>query len=302
MAVVLVAGGTGFIGSHVVRSLIGEHRVIVMSRNPGRPHPNLPGGIEVRRGDVGEPASLPDALAGVDCLVISIQFPNHPVENPRKGYTYEKVDGEGTTRLAEAARKAGVKRLIYLSGAGTREGRTEPWFRAKLKAERAIRESGIPYTIIRPSWIYGPEDRSLNKFATFARLLPFVPVIGDGKGRIRPVFVGDVARAVAESLRHEAALNQTYEIGGPEELSMDEIIRTMLRVMGKRRPLLHSPAWLVKAASLPLQLLPNPPLSPAAVDFVLMEAPVDTTALLRDLPIRLTPLAEGLSYLRPSQE
>jgi len=299
MAVVLVAGGTGFIGSHIVRRLAADgHRVIAMSRSPDRARDRLPEGVELRRGDTTDASTLGPALAGVEVVVATVQFPNHPVENPRRGYTYVKVDGEGTVRLVDAARRAGVRRFIYLSGAGTREGQTKPWFIAKLMAEKAVRESGIPYTVFRPSWVYGPEDRSLNKFATFARVLPFVPVIGSGRTRVQPLHVDDLAAAVAASIANPMAANQTYEIGGPEELTMDEIIRTMLRVMGRRKPLLHAPAGLMKAATWPLQFLPAPPLSPGAVDFVLMEEPVDNTAALRDLEINLTPLAEGLSYLR----
>jgi len=299
MAVVLVAGGTGFIGSRIVRRLAADgHRVIVMSRDPGRARGKVPEGVEIRAGDTTDEASLGPALAGAEVVVNTVQFPNHPVENPRRGYTYIRVDGEGTVRLVGAARRAGVQRFIYLSGAGTREGQTKPWFIAKLMAEKAIRESGIPYTIFRPSWVYGPEDRSLNKFATFARMLPFVPVIGSGRTRVQPLYVGDLAEAVAASLRTESAINQIYEIGGPQEVTMDEIIRTMLRVMGRRKPLLHSPAWLMKLAAWPLQFLPAPPLSPGSVDFVLMEEPVDNTLVLRDLGLTLTSLEQGLSYLR----
>jgi len=299
MAVVLVAGGTGFIGSYITRRLLEHgHQVIVMSRDPERARGRVPDGVAIRGGDTADPASLGPALKGVEVVVATVQFPNHPVENPRRGHTYIKVDGEGTVRLVAGAKAAGVKRFVYLSGAGTREGQTAPWFIAKLMAEKAVRESGIPYTIFRPSWVYGPEDRSLNKFATFARSLPFVPVIGDGRTRVQPIYVDDLARAVAASLATAKAVNRVYELGGPEELTMDEIIRTMLRVMGRRRPLLHGPAGLVKLATLPLQLLPTPPLSPTAVDFVLMEEPVDNTAALRDLGLTLTPLAEGLAYLR----
>ncbi|MFZ5824242.1 MAG: complex I NDUFA9 subunit family protein [Bacillota bacterium] len=299
MAVVLVAGGTGFIGSHIVRELIKQgHRVVAMTRNPERSRSGVPAGVDLRQGDVADAASLERALAGIDAVVAAVQFPNHPVENPRKGYTYVKVDGEGTIRLVEAARKNGVKRFVYLSGAGTREGQTAPWFKAKLMAEQAVRDSGIPFTIFRPSWVYGPEDRSLNKFVTFARWLPFIPVVGDGKTRVQPVFVGDLARAVAASIEMEAAVNQVYEIGGPQALTMDEIIRTMLRALGRNRPLVHHPVWFMKLATIPLQLLPTPPLSPTAVDFVVMEEPVDNSALLRDFKLQLTPLEEGLSYLR----
>jgi len=297
--VVLVAGGSGFIGSYITRRLLADgHRVVVLSRDPERARRRLPPQVELRQGDIADAAALERAMAGVEVVVAAVQFPNHPVENPRKGCTYVKVDGEGTVRLVAAARRAGVQRVVYLSGAGTREGQTQPWFVAKLMAERAIRESGIPYTIFRPSWVYGAEDRSLNKFAAFARMLPFVPVIGDGRTRVQPLYVGDLAEAVSASIGKEEAADQVYEVGGPEELTMDQIIRTMLQVMGRRKPLLHSPAWLMKLATTPLQLLPTPPLSPKAVEFVLMEEPVDNTALLRDLGVRLTPLAEGLSYLR----
>ncbi|MFZ5814880.1 MAG: complex I NDUFA9 subunit family protein [Bacillota bacterium] len=299
MAVVLVAGGAGFIGSYIVRNLLRQgHKVVVISRRPESARGKVPAGAELRQGDVTDAASLDRALTGVDVVINAVQFPNHPVENPRKGYTYMKVDGEGTTRLVEAARKHGVKRFIYLSGAGVREDKTEPWFVAKLLAEKAIQASGIPYTIFRPSWIYGPEDRSLNKFVAFARYLPFIPVIGSGQERIQPVFVGDVAHVVAASVDMPQTANRIYEVGGPQELTMDEIIRTMLRVMGKRRPLIHHPVWFIKLATIPMQLLPNPILSPSAVDFVLQEEKVDTTALVRDFQIRLTPLEEGLSYLR----
>ena len=299
MAVVLVAGGSGFIGSHIVRRLAAKgHRVVVMSRHPERANGRVPAGVSFRTGDVNDADSLRAAMAGVDVVVGAVQFPNHPVEKPSKGYTYVKVDGEGTTRLVQVARAAGVKRFVYIGGAGTREGQTAPWFQGKLMAEKAVRESGIPYTIFRPSWVYGPEDRTLNKFVTFARMLPFIPVIGNGRTKVQPVLVGDLAEVVAASIDMEQAVGKVYEIGGPQELTMDEIIRTMLRVMGKQRPLVHHPRWFMKLVTAPMAVLPEPPLSPAGVDFVLMEEPVDNRALLRDFNIRLTPLAAGLSYLR----
>ena len=164
-----MAGGTGFIGSRVVDELRrrGEHRVRVMTRDPARARAKP--GVEYVRGDVTDAASLEAATRGIDVVVHAVQFPNHPVENPRKGWTYEQVDGAGTERMAAAAAKNGVKRFVYLSGAGARPGRTEPWFRAKERAERAITSSGMEYVILRPSWIYGPDDRSMNKFVSFVK-------------------------------------------------------------------------------------------------------------------------------------
>lgn len=295
MGLTMVAGGTGFLGSQIVKRLLqGGHRVGVLSRNPS----NLAPGVEGRPADVRDQAQLDRALAGVETLVIAVQFPNAPIENPRRGFTYLKIDGEGTERLVRAAQRAGVKRLLYLSGAGAGQGRKEPWFLAKEMAERAVRSSGIPFTIIRPAWVYGPADNSLNKFVTFARLLPFVPVVGNGQSKMQPVYIEDVAEAVARALETPAAVDQTYELGGPAVLTMDEIVRAMLQAMGKRRPLLHSPTGLMKLAAAPLTLLPTPPLSPGAVDFVTQEALVDSSQAVRDLGLRLTPIEEGLRYLR----
>jgi len=298
MSTILVTGGTGFIGSQVVRKLMERgHQVIVMSRNPAKSRESLPAGVEVRPGDVGDQASLRQAMSGVEVVISAVQFPNHPVENPRRGHTYMEVDGHGTSRQVAAAKATGVKHFIYLSGAGTRAGQTYPWFKAKLMAEGAVKSSGIPYTIVQPSWIYGPEDRSLNKFATFARYLPFIPVIGDGKTLVSPVFIQDVAEVIARCVEQPEARNKTYELGGPQQLTMDQIIQTMLKAMGKSRPLVHHPAWFMKIVTAPMAILPTPPLSPSAVDFILMDEPVDNTAVLKDFQIKLTPLAEGLRYL-----
>ncbi|MHB9146691.1 MAG: complex I NDUFA9 subunit family protein [Symbiobacteriia bacterium] len=291
---VLVAGGTGFIGSHIARRLAAEgYQVTALSRRVAGAVKDIP----LARGDVRDPGSLAAALHGIRVLVIAVQFRTAPVEQPRRGHTYLATDGQGTVNLVAAAKQAGVRRFIYISGAGTREGQTAPWFKAKLMAERAVRDSGIPFTIFRPSWVYGPEDKSLNRFVGFARLLPFVPVIGSGRTPVQPLHVDDLAEAVALALKTPAALGQTYDIGGPAALTMDEIIRTMLRVTRRSRALLHAPAWFVKVATAPLTLLPAPPFSPAAVDFVLMDEPVDNGPLQRDLGFTPRPLRGGLAYL-----
>ena len=297
---VLVAGGTGFIGARVVDELLarGGHEIAVMTREPARA-PRRPG-VTYVAGDVSDAASLARATAGIAVVVHAVQFPNHPVENPRRGWTYEKVDGEGTERMVTAAKANGVTRFIYLGGAGTRPGRTEPWFVAKLRAERAVRESGMDWVIIRPSWIYGPDDRSMNKFVQFVKLLPVVPVIGTGQEKVQPVSVFDVARVVAAAVDTPEATNQVFELGVREPITMDEILRTIMRVLGKRKPLLHQPAWLVKIPAAVIQYLPNAPLSPGAVDFITMEASADPTSAERVFGVRMTPLEEGLrAYLKP---
>ena len=296
---VLVAGGTGFIGKRVVDALLakGEHDVLVMTRDPARARPKP--GVEYVQGDVTDPASLEAATRDVDAVVHAVQFPNHPVENPRKGWTYERIDGAGTERMAAAAAKNGVKRFVYLSGAGTRPGRTEPWFRAKERAERAVTSSGMEYVILRPSWIYGPDDRSMNKFVAFVKYLPVVPVIGSGQERVQAAHVEDVAKVAAAAVDEPAATNRVFELGSQQPLAMDEIIRTIMRILGKRKPLVHQPAWFVKIPAAVIQYVPNAPLSPGAVDFITMDERVDPTEAERVFGIQFRPLEAGLrEYLR----
>ncbi|MBI3542533.1 MAG: NAD(P)H-binding protein [Deltaproteobacteria bacterium] len=304
---ILIAGGSGFIGSTIASALWkAERDVAVLSRHPNDARARLAGiEIDYVRGDVREPKSLSKALKGIETIISCVQFPNHPVENPRKGYTYEKIDGEGTRNLVEAAREAGgVKRFIYLSGAGVRQGRPrlahEPWFRAKLMAEHAVIESGVAYTIFRPSWVYGRDDRSLNRFVDFARTMPFVPVIGDGDNRVQPLFIMDLVRYVIAAIDSPRARNRIYELGGPETLSMNEIVRTILKTLGKDKRIVHHPKWFMKLASLPMQALKAPPLSPQAIEFITMEELVDNREALADLELPLTRLADALAtYLTP---
>ncbi|HET9682353.1 MAG TPA: NAD-dependent epimerase/dehydratase family protein [Candidatus Limnocylindrales bacterium] len=297
-----VAGGTGFVGGAIAAELHRRgHRVVVLSHRGAASRGPLPDDVELRRVDVTTGDGVPDALAGLDALVIALAFLNSPIEAPRRGQTFMAVDAAGTERLAAAARSVGVGRLLYLSGAGAAPNARRHWFRAKWRAETAIRESGIPATIIRPTWIYGPRDVSLNRFLGFARLLQVVPMTNLGRQRLAPVFVDDVARLAADSLFEPAAAGQVFEIGGPETLSMREIIGRALRVAGLRRPVVPGPAPLIKLAAQPLRLLPVPPLTPDAVDFINAPATVDLVPLLERMPRRLTPLDEGLaSYLSPS--
>jgi uncharacterized protein YbjT (DUF2867 family) len=298
-SVVAVAGGTGFVGGAIARELASRgHRVVVLTHR--KTSVDSSSTIERRPADVTQPDGLPAVLAGVDALVISLAFRNSPIEAPRRGQTFERVDAGGAVALTSAAKAAGVRRIIYLSGAGAAPDAPRHWFRAKWRAEEAVRASGIPYTIFRPSWIYGPGDRSLNRFLGFARWLPFIPQIGNGRQVVVPVFVDDMGRLVADALETAAADNATIEVGGPETVSMDEVIRTALLVSRRRRPILHSPVALMKVLTAPLTLLPSPPMTPNAIDFVVQSAPVDTGALSRILPRRMTSLREGLAtYLTP---
>lgn len=296
---VAVAGGSGFVGGEIASELHRRgHRVVVLSHRPEAAGERLPDGIEIREADVTLPDGISDALRGVDALVIAIAFPNLPIEDPARGHTFEAVDAGGTEHLVAAAAEHGVRRLVYISGAGAAPDAERHWFRAKWRAETAVRGSGIDFTIIRPTWIFGPRDVSLNRFVGFARALPFVPLSNLGGQRMAPVFVNDVARLAADVLVDDAARNQLFEIGGPEVMPMRDVVRRALRVARIRRPLLPAPAPLVRLAAALLQVLPGRLLTPDAIDFVNQPAVADNRRLLERMPRRLTSLEDGLrTYL-----
>jgi NADH dehydrogenase len=291
---IVVTGGTGFIGRHVVRRLLesGVDDIAVTTRDPGGTDP-FGGRVEFLQAFAGDALSLGRAFTRADVVVHAIQFPNHPVEDPSKGRTYMEVDAAGTEVAVQTARRLGVRRIVYLSGAGAGQGRPQPWFRAKDVAEKAIRESGLEHGVLRPSWIYGPEDHSMNRFVAFCRWLPVVPVIGNGRTPVYPVHVDDVARCVVELVRREDARDKVLEVGGAR-MTMDDVLRTVQEVLGRRRPLLHHPPGLMKLLVLPMQLLPEPMLSPGAIDFITQEVEIDPGPATAYFGFPFRRLADGL--------
>jgi NADH dehydrogenase len=294
---ILVTGGTGLAGSAAVRELARRGKpVAVLSRDAGRVARRFPGlNVEARQGDVRDRESLRAAFEGVEAVVDAVQFPNSPIENKRKGWTFEEIDFKGTVNQVAAAKAASVARYVYLSGAGAAPDAGKHWFVFKWRAEEAVRQSGIPHVVLRATWLYGPEDVSLNRFVGFARRLPFVPTFGDGGQLMQPLFVDDLGRVLADALERSEATDQTLDFGGPERLPMDEVIRTALDVAGVRKTILHQPVFVGKLIGTLAGLLPNQPLTADAIDFITHDAVADNAALERIFRPKLTPLREGLA-------
>jgi NADH dehydrogenase len=298
---ILVSGGTGMVGSAVVAELLkrGEP-VAVLGRDAAKVTRAFAGTVEVREGDVTQPSTLAAAFDSVDVVINAVQFPTSPIEVPRKGWTFEAVDYRGTVNQVEAAKAAGVKRFVYVSGVGAAPDAPKHWFRFKWQAEEHLRQSGLEWVVVRPTWVYGPRDVSLNRLLNFSNFLPFVPMFGDGNQAMQPVFVDDLGRVIAALAVKAEAANQLFEVGGPEVMSMNEVLKAGLAAKGRKRPILHQPMFVGKLAGSILSKLPiTPPLTADAVDFIAESAVADTTNMQRVLVPEMTPLQEGLrTYLR----
>ena len=295
---VALAGGSGFIGRAIARRLVaGGVNVRVLTRHPdsARMRRDLPG-VELIGVDIGLPALLKQALRGADAVVDSIQFDGYPVENPRRGLTFERIDYGGVVALIAAAKQAGVDQFIYVSGAAADANSKHPGFRAKGRAELAIRSSGLTYTIFRPSLLYGPEDKVVNGLAKALRFAPVFGVPGTGQQKVQPVLVDDLAACVMLALSGRGR-NGVYEIGGPDLMTFDEMINVIMEASGHRRPLFHIPEGMIRAAGAVLERLPTPLLSRDAVTFVTADNACNIKPLVDEFKINLTPARVGMAYL-----
>ena len=264
---VLITGGCGFIGKAASRALRenGHDVRLLSSRWSG-----VQNGVPVVRGDVRDPAGLAAAAEGVEGVVLAHQFPNFPIENPKAHQTFREVDAEGTANVIAALKAHGQpKHLVYLSGAAVRDDMAgqHPGIDAKLAAERAVRESGIPWTILRASIVYGPGDHYFSRLADMIASGPVVPVFGDGRALSSPIHIEDLAGAIAAAFDDPRAQDALLDACGPNALSTNATLDLLMQVLGQRRPILHLPVGAMNAVASALERLPEPPLSRGLIAF-----------------------------------
>jgi NADH dehydrogenase len=266
---ILVAGGTGFVGTKVVHALRAEDQPVrVLARNPRDAEKHASWGCEVVEGDMTDAASLRRAAEGCETVIDLVAIISGTPEE------FRRVMIQGTRDLLAAAKKARVERFILMSALGVNE-RTKDltsYYHAKWDEEQAVQASGLDYTIFRPSFIFGGDGGSLPIYIRQVRWSPVVTVIGDGTRRLQPIWVDDVAAYFAKSLSTPAAVNRTFEIGGPDIVTWNELYERIRRVLGKRRATVHMPYGLVRAGAAVVEKLPlDFPLSRDAVTMLEFE-------------------------------
>ncbi|MFC7054335.1 complex I NDUFA9 subunit family protein [Hansschlegelia quercus] len=259
---VTVFGGSGFIGRHVVRALARDGwRVRIAVRNPSLAGHLQPlggvGQIVATQANLRFPESVMQAATGSDAVVNLVGI---LAESGKQ--RFDALQAEGPRLVAEAARAAGAQTFVQMSAIGADRASKGRYGQSKAAGEEGVLSVYPDAIILRPSVVFGPEDSFFNRFAAMARISPVLPLIGGGQTKFQPVFVGDVAQVVAKALSGGLAGGPAaYELGGPEVMTFEEILRYILKVTGRRRPLVSLPFSAARLQARALQLLPNAPLT-----------------------------------------
>ena len=251
---ILVSGGTGFVGGHVVHELRGRGLAVrCLVRDPRRASKLAAWGCELVQGDMTDVAALGRAVDGAEAVVHLVAI--------RQGRErdFQRVMVDGTRDLLTAARNAGVGRFVHMSALGTSEQTKDlvPYYRAKWETEELVRAAGVPHVILRPSFVFGRDGGILPTFVKLARYTPVTPITGRGKQRIQPIWAEDVATYFADSVAREDVTGKTFELGGPDAVTWNELWARLKRALGLRRPSVHVPMAFMRANALVTERLPG---------------------------------------------
>ncbi|PLX81508.1 MAG: NAD-dependent dehydratase [Desulfuromonas sp.] len=271
---VFVTGGTGFVGSCLIRHLVeAGNEVVALCRAGSETKLPASENVEGVAADLFDANEIAGRLDGCDAVIHLVGIIR---EFPGKGVTFQRLHVEATRAVVAAAQQAGVKRYLQMSANGTRPGATTPYHRTKWEAEEILRGSSLDWTIFRPSLIFGPGDQFVTMLADLIRKLPVVPVIGDGNYRMSPVLVDDVVRSFVSALQRPETVGETYHCGGPQALSYNEVLDLIGRAMGRERvPKLHHPLLLMKPVVAMLESIPQFPLTRTQLTMLLEGNEVD---------------------------
>jgi len=254
--VILVTGGTGFVGPRVVHALRGRDlsvRALVRRPTANSATTLAAWGAELVQGDMTDAESLRRAVEGAEVVVHLVAI--------RQGHAeeFERVMAGGTRDLIGAAREAGVRRFVLMSALGTSEETKDlvPYYHAKWEQEQALRSSGLEHVTFRPSFVFARDGGILPTFRKLARLTPVTPIIGSGKQRIQPIWLDDVAAYFAAAVDRAEAANRVFELGGPDTVSWNEFWQRLKKALGQRRPSLHVPVGLMQLNAMLTERLPG---------------------------------------------
>src|SRR5512143_1819611 len=278
---ILVTGAAGYVGSHIVKRLVeaGQPvRVLVRNRAWAQAEGRL-ANLEVDwiEGDVTRPETLASATQGVDAVIHTVA-----IAIEKGGRKYETINYQGTVNVVDSATAAGVKRFVNISQLGADARLPYRFLASKGKAQDYVAASGLAWTALRPSVIWGPEDEFANTFAKLVPVSPlFYPIIGDGQAKFQSVWVEDLVTAVVKSLNDPSTIHQDLEIGGPEVLTIAEIEKRTLQAISAKRTMIHFPLPLLRVVVAVILMLPPPPVTSSLLDLLAVDNTTRNNAIGR---------------------
>ena len=256
---VFVTGGSGFVGRELIRQLLAQgHHVRALARDSVSLKDLS--AIETVIGDTTKPETLANQMTGCDAVIHLVGIIR---EIASKQVTFERLHTESTRTIVTAAQAQGIKRYVHMSANGTRINAITKYHKTKWRAEEIVKNSGLDWTIFRPSLIFGPNDEFINMLAKMIKILPVIPVFGDGKYAIQPVHVHDVVSSFSAALQRPETIGQIYHCCGPETFSYDELLDAIGAALGKKTPVckIHQPLWLIKPIVSAFESLPLFPIT-----------------------------------------
>jgi len=292
VARIAIVGGTGFVGLHTSRALVAAgHEVRLVARGQRR-GPRIEG-TQLVRADVVTGEGLEEALSGTDVVVHLAA-----VIRERGQQTFDRVNRQGAENVAAAVQAAGVRHVIHQSALGADPDPTYAYLCSKWQGEQAMRASGVPCDVLRPSLLFGIGDGFFTQLVKLIRWNPVVPVPGDGRAMFQPLAIGDLARIVVQCV-DAGPRRLVAEIGGPDWLSLEDIINVIKAEMGTRRPNVHVPIpAILPAAILFDALMPNPPVTPSQLKLLAKNNLARPDSVLRTFGFEPQPFAANAGYLR----
>lgn len=295
---VFLAGGTGFVGRRLLQDLLAAgYEVGLLVRKGSEAKIIQKEGITFIYGDVINAASLEGKLKGFDAVINLVGIVR---EFHKKKITFEKLHFEGTKNLVDAAKTQGINRFIQMSALGSRPDAISRYHKTKFRAEEYIKASGLTYTIFRPSIIFGPEDRFINYFSALIKRFPFIPVFGGGKGRLQPVYIGDVTTGFVKSLTMPETFNKTYEVGGPKRYKLIELIDAIKDILREKVIKIYIPTFVIKCMAVFLEGFSFFPVTQDQLIMLKEDNICDERDYFHTFRINATPLEDEIvKYLLP---
>lgn len=290
---VFLTGVSGFVGRVIAQHLLdNSHGVRALCRDQ-KSFNNYPQ-IETVTGDSTKPESLRGLLEGCDAVINLVGIIR---ERPRHNITFTRLHTDATRNILRAAKEQGVSRFLQMSANGSRIDARTSYHKTKWAAEELVRQSGLDWTIFRPSLIFGPQDQFVNMLAGMIRALPVVPVMGDGKYRIQPVSVINVAEGFVRALEKKESIGQTYHCGGPQDYSYDELLDLIAVALGKKSPpcKLHHPLLLMNPVVTLLQSIPQFPMTSDQLQMLLEGNCCDPDPWRNAFDLKLQDFASGIA-------